>query len=169
MAVSKVKKLTVLLQMLLPIFLNTAGCTFGREIITDTHACNIQPQLAQQQVLSALESYEDAMRRMAFTEVADLYEIDGEIAHNRDSPIIGRVSILQLLKSFSNYKVLENSTKAEKTEIVGNLAHQIGRYAQSVLTPGNETLHVKGKFDAQWRRTCDGVWRLSHMYTTNLP
>jgi uncharacterized protein (TIGR02246 family) len=153
--------------LLLLICLSTFGCMTGHETLDATNASSSQALLAQQQVLSALGRYEDAIRRMAYREIADLYEQDGEIVHNRGVPIKGRETIRQFLVSFSNYKVLENITQAETTETSGNLAHQIGHYSQLVLTPVNETVRVNGKFEAHWRRMRDGDWRLLRMHTTS--
>lgn len=132
------------------------------------NARSLQAATPQQQVLVLLATYEGAMRRMAYDEIAELYAIDGEIVHNNGLPIKGRELIRQFLLSFSNYKVIENVTRAETTEITGNTAQQSGLYSQLVVTPSNQTVHASGKFEARWQRQ-DGDWRLVRMHTTSVP
>ncbi len=140
-------------------------CTATHTPVAVEHMDATRQQWAQQQVVAQLAKYEDAIRRMAYDEVAALYAVNGEVAHNHDIPVKGRETIRQYLASFSDYKVLANRIQAQATEVSGNVAHQVGVYAQHVITPANETLHVSGRFRAFWQRLDNGNWQIIRMHT----
>jgi|GEM_PF-2119025 len=159
------RKIVALCTFTLLICFANCGCTIKREFTVADNTIASKQFLAQQQVLSQLAKYEDAMRRMAYNEIAELFTIDGEILHNSGAPIQGREAIRLFMGSFSNYTMLENVTQAESTEIVGNSARQVGHYSQLVRTPANETVQVMGHFEARWARLRNGDWRIVQMHT----
>jgi uncharacterized protein (TIGR02246 family) len=120
-------------------------------------------------VLARLSLYEDGIRRMDFNQVADLFAPEGEVVNPGGAPVRGRETIRRFLRSFAGYKVVENTVRAESTRIDGSSAHQVGTYTQAVVVPGGTTVHVRGRFAADWQREGAGPWLLVRMATTPGP
>ena len=94
-----------------------------------------------------------------------MFETAGSMAHQGQSPIVGRVAIQAFLESFASYKVLSHEMQIASAVAQGHTVQQTGTYAQSVLTPEGRTLQVGGTFSAVWQQEQDGQWLIQSMRT----
>lgn len=133
---------------------------------TNNKAAPVAELSAERRILAQLAKYEDGVRRMDFDDVADLFVANGKVVNPGRPEVEGRELIRVFLKSFSGYKVIENTDHADSTVVEGKSAQQTGTYAQTVTIPEGDTVHVKGRFEAWWVLDYDGEWRLARMETT---
>ncbi|MBS1921483.1 MAG: hypothetical protein JST17_14615 [Bacteroidetes bacterium] len=93
--------------------------------------------------------------------IALLYTPDG----NLGDVAIGRDSIRNFLARFKNIKVLSQKSTTDSINISGDTAIQKGKYYQSDLISGKDTVYVKGTFIAKWQWTNDKYWLIKEMHT----
>ncbi|HUI30488.1 MAG TPA: nuclear transport factor 2 family protein [Candidatus Acidoferrales bacterium] len=98
----------------------------------------------------ALQRYQDLILHMDNDGIADLFAEQGELDNPGESPIQGRESIRKFLKSFTEYKVVEESLDADSTAVAGASATQIVRYHQKVTVPSGKTVEVSGRMKINW-------------------
>jgi ketosteroid isomerase-like protein len=109
----------------------------------------------------AMKKYDSLIMKMDADGIANLYTPDGDLgtmAHGRDS-------IKKFLSSFSNVKVLSNSSTSEQVVIQGDSSIQTGNYEQVAVVDGKDTLHLKGEFKAIWKWTSSQGWLIKKMET----
>ena len=87
------------------------------------------------------------------------------MAHQGQSPIVGRTAIQAFLESFASYTVLAHRMQLTSAVAQGRTVQQTGTYAQSVLTPEGRTLQVGGTFIAVWQQEQGGQWLIKSMRT----
>ena len=128
----------------------------------------LTPHSSKAAVGLRLAQYAQLLQMQDSSAVAAMFEPSGSMAHQGQPPIVGRAAIQTFLESFASYKVL-----AHKMQLTSAVAHeraveQIGRYAQSVVTPEGRTVQVSGAFVAVWRRKQGGQWLIQSMRTAPL-
>lgn len=116
------------------------------------------------EIEAAMNQYDRLIKKMDSDSITLLYTKDGDLgvmAHGRDS-------IRKFLSSFKNFKVLSQSSTTQFINIGVDSALQKGTYQQIVITPGMDTLTVKGEYKATWFWISDDGWYIKRMETKSL-
>ena len=122
----------------------------------------------ENEINAALARYRTLTLRMQPEKVAAMFDLNGEVSHESQDPVIGREAILAFVNSFVGYKILEYELTATSTAVQGESATQKGTYRQKVIAPTGETVAVQGTFEARWSRQT-GSWLISRMHTVSAP
>ncbi|MGO9480941.1 MAG: YybH family protein [Candidatus Kryptoniota bacterium] len=117
-------------------------------------------------VQQTLQRYADLVLHMNNDGIADLFAEQGELVNPGEPLIRGRELIRKFLKSFTEYKVLEENFQAASTEVSGSTATQVVRYNQKVVISSGKTLVVSGRFKIKWIAE-EGKWLI--LKEENLP
>ncbi len=104
-----------------------------------------------------LDRYEKLILKMDNDGLADLFAEDGELVNPGEPVVKGREAIRKFLKTFTEYKVLEESMHADSTVIMGTKAMQVVHFHQKVTIPNGQTLDVSGRIKINWVAR-DGKW-----------
>ena len=125
------------------------------------------PELLSSEAVASqrLAQYAELLQRQDPSAVAAMFEPAGSMAHQGQSPIVGRAAIQAFLESFASYKVLSHKMQLTSAVAQGHTVQQTGTYAQSVLTPEGRTLRVGGTFTAVWQQEQDGQWLIQSLRT----
>ncbi len=121
----------------------------------------------QTQVEARLRQFDQLVHALNAKAIAGMFDPDGEIQHEHQTPTRGREAIESLYASFSKYQILENDTTPIGTLVYGNLAVQVGSYHQKVKTPDGASVEVSGSFQADWMRSGSKDWLIKRMATTS--
>jgi len=116
----------------------------------------------KEEIESAMNRYNHYLVSMNVDSIASLFCKDGDlgnIAHGQDS-------IKRFLLKFKNYKVLSQSTKTISISIKLDTAFHKGMYDQTTITPHQDTVRVKGQFNARWIWSKALGWKIKRMDTT---
>ena len=112
-------------------------------------------------VQSAMNQYDHYIQMMNVDSIALLYTPDGDLgnmAHGRDS-------IRKFLDKFKSYKVLSQTSTTESINDMSDSTIQKGTYHQTVIVPVNDTVTVKGEYNATWVWLHKSGWHLKRMET----
>ena len=112
-----------------------------------------------------LAQYAELLQRQDSSAIAGMFEPAGSMAHQGQSPILGRAAIQAFLESFASYKVLSHKMQVTSAVAQGHTVQQTGTYAQSVLAPDGRTLQVGGTFTVIWQQEQDGQWLIQSLRT----
>ncbi len=116
-------------------------------------------------VEARLRLYDERVRALDSRGIAELFDPDGEIQHEGQTPTRGRAAIEALFASFSGYQILENSTAPASTVVQNDTAVQAGSYHQKVKTPAGKVVEVSGSFRADWLKDGSGEWLIKRLWT----
>jgi uncharacterized protein (TIGR02246 family) len=123
---------------------------------------------AEPEVREALERYAHSLLAMDARAIAATYTADGEGLTPGAPTLRGPAAIEAHLATFSAYHVLEATMVPDSTSVAGQTAQQQGTWSQRVTLPSGETVHVHGRFTADWLRV-DGAWKLKRLETIPEP
>jgi ketosteroid isomerase-like protein len=112
-------------------------------------------------VEAAMKHYDQLILLSDADSIALSYTPDG----NLGDVAIGRDSIKKFLSSFKNIRVLTQSSATDSIKITKDTAIQYGKYYQSDLISGKDTVYVKGEFTAKWLWTKDKRWQIKEIHT----
>jgi ketosteroid isomerase-like protein len=105
--------------------------------------------------------YDNYLVQMDTDSLALLYAQNGKLGE----VATGRDSIRKFLQTFSNYKVLSNTSTTDSVKIIADTATQVGTYKQVTITPQKDTAHVQGSFHAKWVFYKKEGWKIQKMKT----
>ena len=108
-----------------------------------------------------MNQYDHYIQSMDVDSIALLYSPDGDLgnmAHGRDS-------IRKFLDKFKNFKVLSQTSTTESIKSMRDSTLQKGIYHQTVIVPVNDTVTVKGEYNATWVWLSKVGWHLKRMET----
>ena len=112
-------------------------------------------------VESAMKHYDQLILRSDADSIALSYTPDG----NLGDIAIGSNSIRRFLSTFKNIRVLTQSSVTDSIKISKDTAIQNGKYYQSDLISGKDTVFVKGIFIAKWLWAKNKQWQIKEMHT----
>lgn len=115
-------------------------------------------------VESAMKHYDQLILKSDADSIALLYTPDG----NLGDMAMGRDSIRNFLSRFKNIKVLTQASVTDSIKVIADTAIQNGKYDQSDIISGKDTVHVKGEFVAKWLWTKEKQWLIKEMHTKPL-
>ena len=112
-----------------------------------------------------IKKYERLVLEMKADSISQLFTTDAEIGHE-DQPVVkGRDSIYSFLSSFKNIRVISNRDEIVSSSIKNDSAIVNGKYKQTVVVSGKDTINVAGIFTATLIRDKDKNWLISKMKT----
>lgn len=117
------------------------------------------PSAVRTAIERGLAQWVAAAERGDAAAMAALYTEDAMILGAGQPPITGRAAIE---KGFEQaLPVLrEPRFTTEEVETSGPLAYERGHYERTLVAPGADPIHDRGKYMIVWKRSGDGVWRL---------
>lgn len=115
----------------------------------------------QQEIIAAMQEYDQQLMQMNTDSIAKLYSPDGELGEVAK----GRDSISRFLKKFAELKVLSNHSQTTQVAINGDSAIQQGTYKQVTILPTKDTARLSGQFTAKWIWLPNEGWRIKKMVT----
>lgn len=127
-------------------------------------ACGVAgkpPMHDREGVERAMRRYDSLIVRMNTDSIALIFTSDGDlgtVAHGRDS-------IRKFLARFAAFKVLSQTSATDSIIVNVDTATQTGHYRQKTIIPVNDTVEVKGAFNARWQFERDSGWQLKRMET----
>lgn len=142
-------------------FLNGQGAFFGFSGCSQR-----KPSLDVAAIAVQLRRYEHFVLIMAHDSIAALFTPDGELHTPSASSPVGPTAIAAYLHSFDQFHVVADSMTADSTTARADSGRQVGSYWQRVVVPKGDTVEVRGRFEARWRRSPSGQWRLTWLGTT---
>ncbi len=116
-------------------------------------------------IKAELARYERFVLTMAHDSIAAMFTPDGELHTPGASSPVGPKAIAEYLKSFSAFHVIADSMTADSTFASTTAGRQVGSYWQRVRIPRGDTVEVRGRFEARWRKVPPGQWKLSWLGT----
>lgn len=120
----------------------------------------------QKAVAAELARYGGYVRVMENEKVADMFDPEGELSVENETPVVGRGAILKFLNTAPRDTVIDYAVSATTTAVEGTRATQKGHYYQKALSAAGETVQVHGSFEATWAYQRGGQWLISRMHTT---
>jgi uncharacterized protein (TIGR02246 family) len=111
----------------------------------------------------ATERYAQLVRKMDNAAIAQMFTPDGELVAPGKTPPRGPAEIGQYLDGFKQYQVRSEVMTVDNVLANGLSAHVTGRYDQKVRLPAGNEVEAKGRYEADWNRGDDGVWRLRRL------
>ena len=121
-----------------------------------------KPADTTRQISAQMAKYDRLIEKMNTDSIAALYTVDGQLGNAAK----GRDSLSSFLKRFANYRVLQNKSTTDSIRVFGDSSVQVGNYRQITILPGNDTVHLRGRFKAIWKLTGGGEWKIYRMETT---
>lgn len=118
----------------------------------------------ERDVSSALARYQTLRLGTEFEQVAEMFDLNGEMSRDDERPVIGPVAILTALKSPGS-RMLAYELTAKSTSIEGKTATQNGTYRESRSSSSGDSVTTEGTFDARWIRQSEGNWLISRIHT----
>ncbi len=112
-------------------------------------------------VEQAMQKYDRLILGMNADSISLIYAPDGELGKMAK----GRDSIRNFLNSFKKFRVLSQTSETNTIRIDGDTALQTGNYRQTVIIPSNDTVTVKGSFNALWIWVSRNGWLIQRMET----
>lgn len=116
----------------------------------------------EREISEQMAKYDRLLEKMNTDSIADLYTENGQLGNVAK----GRDSINRFLKTFSNYRVIQNKSTTDSIRILGDSAIQIGSYTQITILPGKDTAHLTGRFRAIWKLAGSNGWKIYRMETS---
>jgi len=108
-----------------------------------------------------MQQYDRLIKKMDADSIALLYAANGELG----DMVHGRDSIRKFLSSFKNIEVLHCTSTSDTIDIKGDSSLQTGNYTQTAVVDQKDTIHVKGRFRANWQWVADSGWQIKKMMT----
>lgn len=116
---------------------------------------------SKDEIIASMKMYDNYLVQMDTDSLALLYAQNGKLGE----VATGRDSIRKFLQTFSNYKVLSNTSTTDSVKIIADTATQVGTYKQVTITPQKDTAHVQGSFHAKWVFYKKEGWKIQKMKT----
>ncbi len=111
---------------------------------------------------AALARYVDSVRNSQPDATVACFTEDGEMLQPGGDVLHGRAAIRAFLEPLAaRYEVESATMEADSLDVVGELAVQIGRYAERAGERGGPASDYRGRFAFVWRRERDGAWRIA--------
>ena len=125
------------------------------------------PASDKEQLTAEMRHYDELVRTMATTGIAELFTSDGTIENGSKVMATGPVEIVRFLGTFEGKVKVESTTSTVETvHVSGDTANVEGHYSQTVrVLATNQVQSVVGTYHAEWTRQ-GTAWRLHHMRTT---
>jgi ketosteroid isomerase-like protein len=111
-------------------------------------------------ILAAARAFSAAYVRGDAGAMAELYTEDAAIFPDLSPAIVGRGPIRQYWTLPPNRRVTRHVLMPDRVEIIGDVAHDYGRFEVSGETDGTAWGPSSGKYVVVWRRGADGHWRM---------
>ena len=113
----------------------------------------------------ALRHYESLVARMESDSIASLFAADGQLMKSKSESLVGPAAVRSFLQSFSTYHVLQHRMDCDSLFFSGSRVVQSGTYWQKVRIPSGDTLTVDGRFQLEWQRSPNDIWRILRIRT----
>ncbi len=117
---------------------------------------------SNREIENAMKQYDHLIKKLDADSIALLYTPDG----NLGNIVTGRDSIRKFLSSFKNVEVLSQSSSTESISIQKDSSMQKGKYWQTDLLNGKDTIKVKGTYIATWVWIPKQGWHIKRMLTS---
>jgi ketosteroid isomerase-like protein len=143
-------------------------------------ACHVEPvqraervdprQLARESISDVLDEYRDAQLRSDADAVAATFTADAEL-YMPDAPdLIGAAAIRDAMGSrFADYTPTDMLLEREQVDVGDGVAHEIGRYEESLRAADSTMLEMRGRYAIRWRRGPEAAWRIERMLINHYP
>jgi ketosteroid isomerase-like protein len=129
----------------------------GPETATASPAASRSDSLA---ILAAARAFSAAYVRGDADSMAALYTEDAAIFPEGTPAIVGRDSIRRYWTLPPNRRITRHVLLPERIELLGNIAHDHGRFEVAGETDGAPWGPSFGKYLVVWHRAADGQWRM---------
>lgn len=111
-------------------------------------------------ILAAARAFSAAYVRGDADSMTALYTEDAAIFPDNRPAIVGRPGIRSYWTLPANRRIARHVLMPDRVEIVGDVAHDYGRFEIAGETDGAPWGPSYGKYVVVWRRGADGQWRM---------
>jgi ketosteroid isomerase-like protein len=111
-------------------------------------------------ILTAARAFSAAYVRGDAAAMTALYTEDAAIFPDGRAAIVGHEGIQQFWTLAPNRRITRHVLQPDRVEIVGDIAHDYGRFEVAGETDGKPWGPSFGKYVVVWRRGDDGRWRM---------
>ena len=111
-------------------------------------------------ILTAARAFSAASVRGDAAALAELSTDDAAIFPDGVAAIVGREGIQRYWTLPPNRRITRHVLLPDRVEIVGNIAHDYGRFEVAGETDGKPWGPSFGKYVVVWRKGTDGRWRM---------
>lgn len=111
-------------------------------------------------IVAAANAFSAAYVRGDADSMAALYTEDAAIFPDASPALVGREPIRRYWTLRPNRRITHHELMPDRIEIVGDVAHDYGRFRISGETDGTPWGPSFGKYVVVWRRGTDGQWRM---------
>ncbi|MBL0068389.1 MAG: nuclear transport factor 2 family protein [Chitinophagaceae bacterium] len=127
-------------------------------------ACTSEKAHTNQEIEEAMQKYGRLILKMDADSLSSLYAEDGQMGNGT----IGPKAIREKLKSVTDTKVMNYSTKTNKIIIMGDSATWEGTYSQKVMMNNKDTFTMYGDLRAHWIYVKDAGWKIKVMQARSI-
>ena len=143
-------------------------------------ACRVEPvqrpqridprEVARESISDVLDAYRDALLRSDADAVAATFTADAELYMPDTPDLVGVAAIRDAMNSlFAEYAPTDVLVEREQVDVGDGVAHEMGRYDQSVRTADSMMLEMRGRYAIRWRRGPEAAWRIERMLINHYP
>lgn len=111
-------------------------------------------------ILAAARAFSAAYVRGDAAAMTELYTDDAAIFPDGAAAIVGHEGIQRYWTLPPNRRITRHVLMPDRVEIVGNVAHDYGRFEIAGETDGKPWGPSFGKYVVVWRKGTDGRWRM---------
>ena len=111
-------------------------------------------------IVAAANAFSAAYMRGDADSMAALYTEDAAIFPDGSPAIVGRKPIRRYWTLAPNRRITHHALMPDRIEIVGDVAHDYGRFRIAGEADGTPWGPSFGKYVVVWRRGTDGQWRM---------
>ena len=111
-------------------------------------------------ILAAARAFSAAYVRGDAAAMTELYTEDAAIFPDGAAAIVGHEGIRRYWTLPPNRRITRHVLTPDRVEIIGDVAHDYGRFEIAGETDGKPWGPSFGKYVVVWRRTGDGRWRM---------
>lgn len=131
-------------------------------------------QLDLEQVRMAIEEanskWVEAFNQGDAASVAALYTDDATLMPPNSEMIQGRQGVQEFWNGAMKMGLKDVSLTTVDVNGSGNIVYEIGKYAISIETEGQELMRDSGKYIVVWKKQEDGSWKLqADIWNTSMP
>ena len=148
-----------------------AGAWISGGLDKQTQAQKPAPSVTDRQMIeTAMESYATALRTGTPTEVAALFDVEGELQLPGLAALHGRDAIREFLAPLTAAMEVDAvSMQTVLLDVHGTSADHWGTYKQIAGERGKAKQQFHGRYAAIWQKNSDGHWRLLRLMMQPLP
>lgn len=116
------------------------------------------------EVEASMHQYDSLLQTMNANAVSKMFAPDGKLGDVAQ----GRDSIKNFLSGFTNVKVISQNSDTKSIELKGDSATQTGKYFQTDVINGKDTVRLKGNYITKWKWLDGEGWKIEKITTQHI-